>query len=624
LVSVIEAIAMSNPGSDAVDFRSVFAALPTAYLLLSPSLVIVEANEAYLQLLGRTRAELVGRPVFEAFPPSPEVLDEHGRNPLQASFEKARDTGLPDRMQLFEYDVVDAETGRPAHRFWSLISAPVLDADGCTQLILQRVEDVTDYVVERAGHQAERDRGQQWQRRVETVEADLYARAQELRAAREAEAVATKRLAALADVALQLAQALTVEDLTGIVTDRGLAALGADGGALAILEADGMLQLSISAALGKRGEAAYRSLHLNEPSPGSLVARTGQRVLLPDAEAARQLPGMQAVLDDTGCQAWAGLPLRSQGRTLGSLLVGWSEPQKFTAAEIEVFEGLAAQCAHSLDRLLARQAERASAAADRRMSETLQRSLLTDPPRPDDLEIVVRYRPAVQEARVGGDWYDAFLTAHGTTCLVVGDVAGHDRDAAAAMGQLRNLLRGIAYTVQQPPAAVLEQLDRAIRDLDVGSLATGVLAMVHQDAEQAATGARLVRWSNAGHPPPLLIEASGSVRLLETDPDLLLGLDAATARTDHEVLFGPGATLLLYTDGLVERRGPSIQDGLDWFTDAVHDLAGQNLDTLCDRLLDQVDSRGHDDIALLALRVHHDAEPSTTDVLFGQPRPVRS
>jgi PAS domain S-box-containing protein len=156
-----------------VDFAAVFAQQPTPYLVMSPDLVIVEANDAYLRLLGRTREELVGRAVFDAFPPTPETLDDDGNNPLQLSFERARDTGLPDQMPLFRYDVLDRESGQLHPRAWSLISAPVLDASGRAQLILQRVEDVSDYVAERE-RLAERAEGDGWAR-LEVVEADLYA-----------------------------------------------------------------------------------------------------------------------------------------------------------------------------------------------------------------------------------------------------------------------------------------------------------------------------------------------------------------------------------------------------------------------------------------------------------------
>jgi PAS domain-containing protein len=105
---------------------ALFDGLSTAYLVLNTDLVIVEANEAYLHLLQRTRQELVGRPVFQAFPPEPASLDAQGRNPLQRSFERVRDTGLTDRMPLLQYDVPDPGTGQVRQRFWSLIHSAVL------------------------------------------------------------------------------------------------------------------------------------------------------------------------------------------------------------------------------------------------------------------------------------------------------------------------------------------------------------------------------------------------------------------------------------------------------------------------------------------------------------------
>jgi len=587
-----------------VDFAAVFAAQPTAYLVLSSELVILAANEAYLHLLGRTRQELLGRSVFEAFPPAPGTLDEQGRNPLQVSFERARDSGLADQMPLLHYDVTDPASGELVQRFWSLINSPVLDADGRALLVLQRVEDVTDYVTDRRARPAERDRGALWERHVEEVEADLYARAQELRVARDAEAQANRRLAALADVALQLAQAQTVEELTEIIVGRGLAALGADGGALAVPDGTGVLHLSITAGLGTDTQRLYGQVPLDGPLPAAVTARTGERILLPDEQTCLAFgPQMQQVLVDTGCPAWAFLPLSLKEDLLGSLSVGWSTAHPFAAAELELLDALAAQTAHGLARIQSRQAEQAAALAAHRMSETLQRSLLTDPPQPAGLQIAVRYRPAGEQAQVGGDWYDAFPTADGTLCLVIGDVAGHDRNSAAAMGQLRNLLRGIAYTLREPPTAVLTQLDRALRDLAVESLATAVLATVHQSPEQAAAGQRTLRWSNAGHPPPLLIDPDGTARLLETPADLLVGLDPATPRTDHQAVLEPGSTVLLYTDGLVERRHASLDDGLTWLIQVATDLADLSPEQLCDALLKQVSDDAEDDIALLAVRV---------------------
>jgi serine phosphatase RsbU (regulator of sigma subunit) len=236
------------------------------------------------------------------------------------------------------------------------------------------------------------------------------------------------------------------------------------------------------------------------------------------------------------------------------------------------------------------------------MSETLQRSLLSAPAQPDDLAVAVRYRPALQEAQVGGDWYDSFLTSKGILSLVVGDIAGHDQHAAAVMGQARNLLRGVAYTLAQPPAAILSTLDRAMRDLEVTTYATVLLANVVQTGEQAAAGLRTLRWSNAGHPPPVLLRADGTATLLQTAPNLLLGVDPGVRRDDHDVVLHPGDLVLLYTDGLIERRGTDLDEGLSWLTTTVAALAALDHEQLCDALLELVAGQAEDDVALLALR----------------------
>jgi serine phosphatase RsbU (regulator of sigma subunit) len=182
---------------------------------------------------------------------------------------------------------------------------------------------------------------------------------------------------------------------------------------------------------------------------------------------------------------------------------------------------------------------------------------------------------------------------------VVGDVGGHDQLAAAAMAQVRNLLRGIAHATQAAPAGVLAAVDRAVRDLAPGTYATAVLARV----EGVTAGAvRVVRWGNAGHPPPVLLPADGRPRLLETPAEPLLGL-AIGDRTDHVVELAPGDTLLLYTDGLVERRTRPLQEGFAWLLERVQGRAGLEIEALCDHVLGERAERPDDDVALLALRV---------------------
>ena len=243
------------------------------------------------------------------------------------------------------------------------------------------------------------------------------------------------------------------------------------------------------------------------------------------------------------------------------------------------------------------------------MAEALQRSLLTEPSEPDHLEVAVRYLPAASQAQVGGDWYDAFLLGDGRTALVIGDVTGHDRHAAAAMAQVRNVLRGLAHSSQGSPAAVLSGLDRAMRDLAVDTLATAVVATVEQGPADAAAGRRLLRWSNAGHPPPLLITPDGEVTALEQDPDLLLGVDPETTRADHTRPLPPGAAVLFYTDGLVERRDASLDDGIAWLIAEVRRRAHLPLAELCDGLLGELAGAVDDDVALLAVRAHLEDRP---------------
>ncbi len=174
---------------------------------------------------------------------------------------------------------------------------------------------------------------------------------------------------------------------------------------------------------------------------------------------------MAEVYAETSRHAWIAVPLRVGDRLLGSLVAGWSEERTFPPDEVDLVQVFAAQCAQALERLEVLTAERQAAEASRRLSETLQRSLLTDPPAFEPAKIAVRYRPASAGAQIGGDWYDAFLLADGGLTLVIGDVTGHDRNAAAAMAQIRNVLRGVAQSIGEPPAAVLTQLDTALANL---------------------------------------------------------------------------------------------------------------------------------------------------------------
>ncbi|WP_269161811.1 SpoIIE family protein phosphatase [Modestobacter sp. VKM Ac-2978] len=250
------------------------------------------------------------------------------------------------------------------------------------------------------------------------------------------------------------------------------------------------------------------------------------------------------------------------------------------------------------------------AAQERALSDRLQQALLTPPPEPDHLHVAVRYQPAAHGAQVGGDWYDAFLQHDGSTVLVIGDVVGHDSRAAAAMGQWRGLMRALAYDDDGDLPAVLRRAERTARGLDVSTLATALLARIERRPDLPGSTTRLLRWASAGHPPPLLLAPDGTSTVLDTRPDLMLGVQADVARTGHQAAMPDDATLLLYTDGLIERRGADLDEGLAALQAAVADLGQRPVDELCDTLLDRlVPADVTDDVALIAVRFHPEDRP---------------
>ncbi|WP_331253725.1 PP2C family protein-serine/threonine phosphatase [Modestobacter sp. VKM Ac-2984] len=244
------------------------------------------------------------------------------------------------------------------------------------------------------------------------------------------------------------------------------------------------------------------------------------------------------------------------------------------------------------------------AAQERALSDRLQQALLTPPPEPDHLHVVVRYQPAARGAQVGGDWYDAFRQPDGATVLVIGDVVGHDSRAAAAMGQWRGLMRALAYDDADDLPAVLRRAERTALGLGVSTLATALLARIERRPGLPGSATRLLRWTSAGHPPPLLLAPDGTSTLLDRRPDLMLGVSPDTVRTGHEAPLPDHATLLLYTDGLIERRGADLDAGLADLQAALTDLGRAPVAELCDTLLARlVPASAADDVALVAVRV---------------------
>ncbi|MEU9474499.1 SpoIIE family protein phosphatase [Streptomyces sp. NPDC048191] len=298
------------------------------------------------------------------------------------------------------------------------------------------------------------------------------------------------------------------------------------------------------------------------------------------------------LFETTGIHSAAIAPLRSTRDVLGALTLGRArKPGDFTVADLPLLEDIARRAGLALDnaRLYQRQ---------RKVAETMQNHLLPQMPQVPGLQMTVRYLPAPDASQVGGDWYDAFTLPDGATALAVGDVVGHDLEAAAGMAQLRNMLRAYAWSQQDPPSRIVDRLDEAVTPITDVTMATLVLArLTRTDA-----GHRQLSWTNAGHPPPLLVTRDGLAHYLTDGHGLLLGTGVHSPRTDATVLLPPGCTLLLYTDGLVEAPGRTLDDGLNWLRQHAAALAHRPLPSFTDQLLHRVHPPGLDDVALLALR----------------------
>jgi PAS domain S-box-containing protein len=238
-------------------------------------------------------------------------------------------------------------------------------------------------------------------------------------------------------------------------------------------------------------------------------------------------------------------------------------------------------------------------AEEHRVKESLQRAVLPARlPFVAGVELAARYLPADVPSLVGGDWYDAFCLPDGSLAVATGDVVGHDLDAAATMGQVRNALRAYAFS-DDPPAEVLARLNRLITGLGDSGMATALFGRI--DPAQ-----RMFRWTCGGHPPPLLIGAAG-VRLLSCPAGVMLGaVPAARAHyADAQAAVEPDDLLVLYTDGLIERRDRDLDEGFAALAQAADDLHGQPAETVCATLMDRLlpDQEHEDDVCLLVLRV---------------------
>jgi PAS domain S-box-containing protein len=546
----------------------VLESMSAAFFLLDRKWRFAYVNREAERFLGRTREELVGGDIWTLFPHSVD-------SDFEVNYRRAMNEGEPITFEAYYPD--------PLNAWYEVRALP--GPDGLSVYFL----DVTA-----------RRLAEEKARRVAERTALITEVTSELGGTLDAEE-AVARLARLVVPALGDWCIVTLlDDEPGVPAWHRLRDIGwwhADPERRPLVERYAKVRLS------SLNETSFLAKALTTGRPAVVTSDTTNAVA-----AVLQNDEARDLMRQLSPQSAAAVPLRANGRILGLLTVchdAGSERQ--TLEDFDTALDVADRAALALDNARLYQQQR-------RISEGLQRSLLTAPPAPNHMQITVRYEPASQAAQVGGDWYDAFLQGDGSTMLVIGDVVGHDAEAAAAMGQIRGLLRGIAATTGDAPAGVLTRLDVAMALLQVDTTATAVVARVEQTVEERARGVTRLRWSNAGHPPPMAINPDGTVLVLSAlagiDSDLLLGFDPETPRTESEVTLERDATVLLYTDGLVERRGQSLDEGLAKLRDLLAELHACSLDDLCDTVLARMlPAEPEDDAALVAVRLHPQDRP---------------
>ncbi len=512
---------------------------------------VLDVNAAAESLLGRSRADVLGRPFQELGIPDGDHERFEARR--RALLEGAREEGERHLALRVAIDRPDGSRLSAESMIWAV------ERDG-EWMINARLTDIG----ERLREQEERER---------RVAAE---------AAREQAELATTtiaRLQAVADAALTHHH---LDDLLPTILQRTREVMEADAAGLLLTQEDGSLsrlacdstpaptmpdRVRANAGIAGRVLASGRPLVVNDPSADDLA---------------------DAAFSNQAIASIACVPLLSKGEQIvGVVQIGYASPRRASDDDIVLLRLTADRVALAIDHARA-------FGREHRIAETLQRSLLPDAlPALPGVTLAARYLPAAAESEVGGDWYDAITLPGGRILLVMGDVSGKGLAAASTLGSLRNAIR--AYAMEgHGPAEIAELVNRFVLYDDTRDhMATLVLAVL-----DAVSGA--LEWVNAGHPPPLIIDASGTPAFLEGARSVPLGVLAFPAYRVKRTTVAPGGAVVLYTDGLIERRGEHLETGMAALAAAAAD--GPTLaDALCDRLLATAASAGAttDDVAIL-------------------------
>ncbi|MGW1510006.1 SpoIIE family protein phosphatase [Streptomyces sp. NPDC002394] len=513
--------------------------LPRAILAIDRLGRVTYVNERTESLLGRPRGALAGRPLWEALPWFGQPFHEEQLRAALLSGEPVRFLARPERGRWLS---VSLHPGR----------------DGVTMVLVP--EEDPARVAPDPAH---------------TRRTDDVLSAPDDRAATLYRPVA---------LAIALSEAVTARQVSAVVTEELLPAFG--GRQLAIyLLSDRRLYLAWETGFPPGFLEPFDGVALDTRVPGVETLTTGRPLFFESMEQlSRAYPDLPV---DAHSGARAFLPLIASGRPVGSCILGFDEPRGFSPEERTVLTALAGLIAQALERAQRYDTESA-------VARGLQDALLPHRlPVREGVETVGRYLPGTQGMDVGGDWYDVIETDRGRLALVIGDVQGHGVAAAATMGQLRSAVRAFALGGHRPQD-VMRGTNRLLIDLDPGQFASCCYVLLDPETGEA----RAVR---AGHPQPLVRMPDGTTRQVDLAGGMVLGVDARASYPLTRLRLEPGAVLALFTDGLVERPGRDIDEGIGRLSHAFAATGSLPLAETADRLIREARAATSrpDDIALL-------------------------
>jgi PAS domain S-box-containing protein len=472
---------------------------------------------------------------------------------------------------------------RDGTAFWNQLSiSPVIDGAGEVVNFVGVQNDVTERVV------------------VEQERRAALADAEEARA----------RLRLLAEATTQMTEALDVADACARLARIVVPQL-ADLSAVDLSDHPGQGPAQRVAVAGRdagdelllRELATLRAYAAGPDTDTGRVLAGGLPLLIPElpergVERYPDDPAAAALFERLRLRSAMVVPVRARGRVLGTLTLLSQHPygRRYGQRDLHLAADLAGRAGLAVDNARLYEVEHAAAA-------TLQRSLLPVVPRVAGLQVAARYLVGVDGNQVGGDWYDVLPLPDGAVGIAVGDVVGHDLRAAAAMGQLRGVVRSYAWGGDRP-GSVLDRCDELVQGLEMAALATAVYARLDPPEPD---GTRLLHYANAGHPTPLLLLPTGELVRLDAHRSPMIGIlpTTGTGRGAAQIRCPPGSVLLLYTDGLTDLAGVDADERTALLERTLARVpAGSSAETVVASVLDAcMPAHLGDDVALLAVRL---------------------